>query len=132
MLMAPLQGQLRSGEAAWATARTALEQRTASLEAALQQLDSRCKTLDTERTALVDERSELNNELRRLRREVEEKETKTADNFWQRTVAATREANRLQEVRIYPLLEYTHPNTAYILVQLSMQCVSRLQKIFVS
>jgi hypothetical protein len=101
MLMAPLQGQLRSGEAAWATARTALEQRTASLEAALQQLDSRCNTLDSERTALVDERSELNNELRRLRREVEEKETKTADNFWQRTVAATREANRLQEVCIH-------------------------------
>lgn len=43
-----------------------------------------------------DTRHALDAELRRLRGEIEQKESKTAESFWQRTVAADREKTRLE------------------------------------
>ena len=41
-------------------------------------------------------RHTLDAEVRRLRGEIEQRESKTAESFWQRTVAADREKTRLE------------------------------------
>jgi hypothetical protein len=97
MSLAPLRGRLESAEKAWAAERMTLTSQVTSLQVSLTKAEERIQQIDSERDSLIAERSALNNDVRRLRREAQDKESKTAENFWQRTVAATRQMERLEE-----------------------------------
>ncbi|CAM9160314.1 unnamed protein product [Chrysoparadoxa australica] len=97
MALAPLQGKLESREKEWKVEREELETKLRVSEGAAKGAKERSGELEKELQAVAEERSSLHNEVRRLKRTAEEKETKTSNDFWQRTVAATREMNRLDE-----------------------------------
>lgn len=58
--------------------------------------EDRCRDLERRKSEMEEERHSLEAELRRLRGEIEQRESKTAESFWQRTVAADREKTRLE------------------------------------
>lgn len=58
--------------------------------------EDRCREVERRKAEMEEERHSLDAELRRLRGEIEQRESKTAASFWQRTVAADREKTRLE------------------------------------
>lgn len=57
-------------------------------------------------------RHTLDAEVRRLRGEIEQRESKTAESFWQRTVAADREKTRLETALDQAQARVSEPNNA--------------------
>lgn len=60
-------------------------------------MTQRYEAANAENHTIKEDKTKLINEIRRLTREMQDKENKTTESFWQRSIAATRELHRAEE-----------------------------------
>eukprot|EP00904_Undaria_pinnatifida_P001799 jgi/Undpi1/1161/HiC_scaffold_10.g04623.m1 len=96
MALVPLEERLQSKEKAWESERRELVIRAEESLRVVKSAEERSRELEKRKSDMEEERHMLDAELRRLRGEIEQRESKTAESFWQRTVAADREKTRLE------------------------------------
>ncbi|CAM9103239.1 unnamed protein product, partial [Scytosiphon promiscuus] len=96
LALAPLEERLQAKERAWNSERRELMVRSEANLRSTRVAEDRCRELERRKSEMEEERHSLEAELRRLRGEIEQRESKTAESFWQRTVAADREKTRLE------------------------------------
>lgn len=96
LALAPLEERLQAKERAWNSERRELMVRSEASLRSTKVAEDRCRELERRKSEMEEERHSLEAELRRLRGEIEQRESKTAESFWQRTVAADREKTRLE------------------------------------
>lgn len=77
--------------------RQELAKQTQELDAKLKELNQRYDAVVAENQNVKEDKTKLINEIRRLTREMQDKENKTTESFWQRSIAATRELHRVEE-----------------------------------
>lgn len=92
----PLEERLQAKERAWESERRELLLRSETSLRGAKAAEDRCREVERSKSEMEEERHSLDAELRRLRGEIEQRESKTAASFWQRTVAADREKTRLE------------------------------------
>ncbi|CAN0036925.1 unnamed protein product, partial [Ectocarpus sp. 12 AP-2014] len=96
LALAPLEERLQAKERAWESERRELVSRSEANLRSARVAEDRCREVERRKSEMEEERHSLDAELRRLRGEIEQRESKTAASFWQRTVAADREKTRLE------------------------------------
>ncbi|CAB1112286.1 unnamed protein product [Ectocarpus sp. CCAP 1310/34] len=96
LALAPLEERLQAKERAWESERRELVSRSEANLRRMRVAEDRCREVERRKSEMEEERHSLDAELRRLRGEIEQRESKTAASFWQRTVAADREKTRLE------------------------------------
>eukprot|EP00752_Nemacystus_decipiens_P007271 g6508.t2 len=96
LALVPLEERLQAKERAWEAERRELLLRSEAGLRSAKVAEDRCREVERSKSEMEEERHSLDAELRRLRGEIEQRESKTAASFWQRTVAADREKTRLE------------------------------------
>lgn len=96
LALVPLEERLQAKERAWEAERRELQLRSEASLRSAKVAEDRCREVERRKSEMEEERHSLDAELRRLRGEIEQRESKTAESFWQRTVAADREKTRLE------------------------------------